>query len=308
MKYTTQSLRVESVSRQQAKEFLDYRYAYQRPMRPHWVKFLANEMKEGRFMQTAEIHIMYCNGEPQLINGQHTCAAIIEYGNPVLVTVRKSSTSEPGQVALMYSFGHDNGRKRTFTDALGAYNLGEQFGAGSHQVERTAAAMKFMRDGFNSESSKTVLTDIVAAMGDWLPYAQMFWNNVTVPAGELSRIRTGIAKMSVLSVLLVTYRYKLHEARDFWGGIVSPGLNDADPRWYARRVIGESIMRGNYQSKQSNKPEFIARRLSKCWNVFIEHKRMGQIPRMADIDPKARIVIAGTPYNGRQPAPPWWPE
>ncbi len=310
MGYTTQSIRVESVSPQEAERFLACKYVHQRKLSQPWAKFLANEMREGRFVQTAEIHIMYCNGEPHLVNGQHTCAAIIDYGKPVRVTVRKTSTGEPGQLALMYSFGHDNGRKRSFTDGLGAYNMGEQLGLGNYQTERVAAAMKFIRDGYGKPTryQAAPLTEIVDAMSDWAPYARMFWNNAMAPAGELQRIKTGIDKMSVLSVLLVTYRYKPLEAREFWVALISPGLDDADPRWYARRVVGESVQRANYDIGQAKTPEFVARRLAKCWGAFIGGKRMGQMPRVSDIDPKARIVIDGSPYNGRQPAPPWWPD
>lgn len=311
MGFTTNSLQIESVTPDKAREFLSYNYAHNRRLRQNWVKLLANEMREGRFMQTAEIHIMYCNGEPVLVNGQHTCNAIVMYGKPVRLTVRKTSTNEHGQVAMMYAFGHDNGRKRTFNDGLGAYNVDEEFGLGPQQTKNLAAALKFIRNGFNSRNvsgkEDVSVVEILDAMPEWVPHAKLFWNHAFAPEGELSRVRKAIQKQSILSVLLVTYRYSLPEAKAFWSGILSPGLLDTDPRWYARRSISESIAKSNQIQFVERMPEVVARRIAKCWNSFVIGKRMAQIPRLRDIDQSAPIVITGTPYTGRQPAPPWWP-
>ena len=310
MGYTSNSLQVETVTPDKASEFLNYNYAHQRKRNQAWVKYLANEMSEGRFMQTAEIHIMYCNGDPVLVNGQHTCAAIVEYGKPVRLTVRKTSTREPGQVAMMYAFGHDSGKKRTFTDGLGAYNIGEELGFGSHQVQRMAAALKFIRSGFGTDKryANPSIVEVLDNMPDWAPFGRMFWNNTSAPAGELQRIRKGAEKLAVLSLVLVTYRYQHSYANDFWTGILSPGIMDTDPRWYARRIIEDSIVKVNRQLDAGRKPEYVSRRIAKCWGAYVNGNRMGQIPRLNDITPNAAIVIAGTPYTGRQPAPPWWPD
>ncbi len=310
MGFITNSLQIESVTPDKAREYLGYNYAHNRKVRPGRVQFLANEMREGRFMQTAEIHIMYCNGDPVLVNGQHTCNAIAMYGKPVRLTVRKTSTSEHGQIAMMYAYGHDTGMKRTFNDGLGAYNVGEELGIGPYHVDRLAAAIKFIRNGFGkpTRGKDVPLTEVIEMMHVWAPHARMFLKTITVPSGELTRIRGAVEKQAVFSILLVTYRYSLDIARDFWSGILSPGLLDTDSRWFARRAIEESILRNNRYALGSRDPEIVARRLAKCWGSFVTGKRMGQIPRIADINPNAPILIAGTPYNGRQPAPPWWPE
>ena len=112
--------------------------------------------------------------------------------------------------------------------------------------------------------------------------------------------------MAVLSLVLVTYRYQHSYANDFWTGILSPGIMDTDPRWYARRIIEDSIVKVNRQLDAGRKPEYVSRRIAKCWGAYVNGNRMGQIPRLNDITPNAAIVIAGTPYTGRQPAPPWW--
>lgn len=311
MGFTNNSIAVESVHPEKAKEILKYNYAHQRKLNQNWVKFLANEMREGRFMPTAEIHIMYRNGEPVLVNGQHTCNAIVMYGKPVRVTVRKTSTSEVGQVAMMYAFGHDNGKKRTFTDGLGAYNISEEIGLGNTHTQYLATALRHINSGFRQDSwtsrNYVALTDLLEVIPEWSPYAKMFWDNTPAPSGSLTRVKKTIRKQGFLSVLLVTYKYQTHLARDFWSGIVQTGIDDTDPRWYARRIIEDSIARkaGVHGFSSS----MLSRMIAKCWGSFVNGKHMLQAHRIKDIGSEtAPIVIVGTPYTGRQPAPPWWPD
>ena len=310
MGFSTDSLRVETVTPDKAREFLSYNYAHQRKLRPAWVKYLTNEMQEGRFMPTAEIHVMYRNGEPVLINGQHTCNAIVAYGKPVRATVRKTSTGEVGQIAMMYSLGHDNGMKRTFSDGLGAYAVADTIELGPEYTQRLATAIRHIRAGFTSDSriktvSPATLAEMVNALPVYAPAAKFFWNNVTAPAGDFSRIRSSISKRGTLSVLVVTYRYRQQDAHKFWEAMVNPGLSDNNPIWYARRAIEDSM---NQRGKgYSVKPEMLSRMLAKCWNNYLSGTPMKQAVRKSDIDEVAPIVISGTPYNGRQPAPPWWP-
>lgn len=311
MGFSNTYLKVESVTPEQAKEFLAVKYAHQRRARPHWVKHLAREMAEGRFMPSAEIHVMYVNGEPALINGQHTCMAIVEYGKPVRVTVRKTSTSEMGQIAMYYAFGHDNGVKRTFKDGLGAYNISEEIGLGSHYVELVSTALRHIRANFREDGrgragvSPMPLTEMVELLPAWSEYGKMFWDNTPAPAGELTRVKRSVGKRGALSVLLVTYRYQVSKAREFWSGIVSPGLTDNDPRWYARRVIEDAARAPGRAYTMS--PAMLSRLLAKCWNNYTNGLTMGQSPRRSDIDENAKIVILGTPFNGKQPNPPWLP-
>lgn len=304
MGFTMNSLQIETVTPDKAREYLGYNYAHNRPLRQTWVKHLANEMSEGRFMPTAEIHVMYCNGEPVLVNGQHTCNAIALYGKPVRATVRKSSTTEHGQVAMMYSFGHDNGIKRTPRDGLSAYNIGEELDLGSQRINDLAAALRHIRLGFRGEGEFTKATpmplpETIERMHEWVIYARMFW-------GELSKdtIKTTASKRGSLSVAMVTYRYQYDNAKLFWNGILAPdGLAWNDPRVVARRAIEDSKGTRGVRSLSSG---ILSRQLARCWRGFVNGEMMAQKPKQ--IDAAAAIVIVGTPYNGRQPAPPWWPD
>lgn len=309
MSMTIQSLQVESVTPEKAREFLRCNYKHNRPPRKHHIEFLAREMQEGRFYSTAEIHLAYCNGEPVLVNGQHTCAAIIKYGKPVRVTVRKSSTSEHGQIAMLYAFGHDTGLRRTFNDGVGAYNLEEQTGLGRHEIEPTATAMRHIRAGFLKEITnapmdgrilKPSIAEIVEHMDEWAPYAKFFFGVIDNGDKKLRRLAS---KRGALSVAMVTMRYQPERAIDFWRQVFEPtGLEWEHPCIVTRRVIEASK---SIVGSQGVTPSRLSRQLARCWLAYWNGEKMGQLPKVAD--ETSAIFIAGTPFNRRQPAPPWWP-
>ncbi len=312
MGFTTNSINVESVTPEKAKEFSSYNYPHNRPRREHWIKYLANEMREGRFMPTAEIHIVYRNGEPILVNGQHTCAAIQLYGKPVRVTVRKSSTNEIGQVAMMYAYGHDNGIKRTFVDGLGAYNIAEEYGIGPTRLAQLNAALRHIRSGFTDDSRSAngkmieppSITEMVDAIPSWIPYLRMFWDGIEAKF-DGGKVKGLCAKRGALSVVLVTMRFQTERAREFWQGVVEmDGLMTTDARFVARRVL-ENSKTMPYSSKKTT-PAKLSRELARCWRGYIDGEKMSQVPKL--IREGDVFVLAGTPYNGKQMPPPWWPE
>lgn len=312
MGYSTTSINVESVSPDKAREFISYNYAHNRPVRPHWVKYLANEMREGRFLSTAEIHIAYRNGEPVLINGQHTCSAIMMYNKPVRVTVRKTSTTETGQIAMLYAYGHDNGMKRTFVDGLGAYNIGEELGIGPSRLSELNAALRHIRSGFGEDArsqrkgaqTPPSITEMVEVIPAWAPYFHMFWNQIEARTAG-GKIKALCSKRGSLSVVLVTLRFQPEKAREFWQGVVElDGMMVNDPRNIARRVL-ENSKSMPYTAKKVSSAT-LSRELARCWKGFMDGETMKQVPK--GIKEGSTFVLVGTPYDGKQPDASWWPE
>lgn len=309
MGFTMNSLQVESVTPDKAREFLLCNYKHNRPLRQGHVAFLAREIQEGRFMPTAEIHLVYCNGEPVLVNGQHTCAAIIKSGKTVRITVRKSSTQEHGQIAMMYAFGHDTGLRRTFNDGISAYNIEEQTGLTRTQVESSATALRHIRYGFNKEFSQTSksapikpsVTEIVDRLvSEW---GSFFRRVFDVTLDHDKEIRSLLAKRGSLSVAVVTMRYQPEKAITFWRRVVAPdGLEWNHPCIMTRRVLEEARSKPGANSVT---PQKLSRQLARCWLADWQNELLHQIPRVTD--ESAPIKIVGTPFTGRQPAPPWWP-
>ena len=300
MDFATNSLRVESITPEKADEYLACNYAHNRPRRQHHVLFLANEMRHGRFMSTAEIHLMFRNGEPVLVNGQHTCAAIIEYGKPVTVTVRKTIAKDAGQIALAYAFGHDTGLRRSFSDAVGAYNLAETVGLSTTQVNALATAIRHIKSGFDKDRAggQAVLNispaDVVEYIYEWAGDAKILFNVVSRCDGNISRL---LEKRGALSVAIVTIRYQPEKALEFWRGIAMPdGLAWTDPRMTARRKLEESKSKA---SVHGITPWRLSRQLARCWNAFYRDEPLSQVKVSDD---QAPMVLLGTPYNGKQPS------
>jgi hypothetical protein len=294
MGFSTSSLQVELVTPEKAGQFLSYNYANNRRVRQPWVDYLVREMQAGRFMSTAEIHVMYRNGEPVMVNGQHTCRAIMKYGKPIRVTVRKSTTNETGQIAMAYAFGHDSGIRRSFTDGMNAYNLSEQTGLSAWVIDSLVGAVKFVMHGFNGKRTggafvKESPADMVKYVLAFAPAMKMFDVHV-MPCEKqlLKRLR----QRRVLSVALLTFYYQPEKASDFWRQVANPDrlvLDDA--RVTARRYIENSVSRP--QDEEAKTP----RRIARCWRAFYEGN---SIERVQGINPMSAIVIAGTPYNGKQ--------
>lgn len=299
MDFATNSIRVESVTPEKAAEYLQCNYTHNRKPRKHHVAYLANEMRCGRFMPTAEIHLMFRNGEPVLVNGQHTCAAIVEYGKPVTVTVRKTVVREVGQIALAYAFGHDTGLRRTFNDAMGAYNLAEQTGLTQDQVQALAGALRHIKGGFNVEHGhgrdrkKMSPADLVDDIYAWSHEAKLLFLTAAWTDSKITRL---LNKRGVLSVAIVTFYYQPEKATEFWRGIVMPdGLSWSDPRMTARRALENSKGKA---STQGITPQRLSRQLARCWNAFYREESLSLIKVL---DENGQISLLGTPYNGKQP-------
>lgn len=298
MDFAVNSLRVESITPEKAAEYLQHNYAHNRRLRKHHVDFLANEMRGGRFMPTAEIHLMFRNGEPVLVNGQHTCAAIIKYGKPVLVTLRKTLTSEAGQVAMTYAFGHDTGLRRTFNDAMGAYNLADATGLTHSQVEALSSAVRHIKTGFtktrNGEGEiKHSPADIVEYIYAWAADVKVLFATTAYCDRHITKL---LEKRGALSIAIITIRYQPEKALDFWRGIAAPdGILWADPRMTARRNLEDSKGKAGASAVTASR---LSRQLARCWNAYFKGEELKQTKVT---DEGAPMVLLGTPYNGKQP-------
>lgn len=301
---STISLSITSVTPEMAEEFLKANFIHNRKLQDLHVQFLANEMKLGRFLSTAEIHVMYRNGEPILVNGQHTCAAIIKYGKPVTVTVRKTVVKEPGQIAMTYAFGHDTGLKRQFGDAINAYDLAPEIGLTTQQVTLLAAAINYIKNGFTSSTSggsgtrRIAPVDLMEDVRRWSAEAKIFLNTIQWSGRTGTREFARIArKRASFSIALVTLYYQPDKAIEFWQGIARPdNLMYSDPRFTARTKIEQSM--SSRGTDYAVNPARLSRQLAACWNAYM---RGGDLSKVYPRRETELIVISGTPYNGKQP-------
>lgn len=296
MGFSNNSLQVETVTPEKAAEFLKANYAHNRRYKPAWVEYLAREMREGRFMSTAEIHIMYRNGEPVMINGQHTCRAIIMYGKPVRVTVRRTTTTEVGQIAMAYAFGHDTGIRRSFMDGMNAYGLAEQTGLIAEVVNKLTGAILYMRQGFvTGKRWGTQLKDSPAEMVSYVLFfapTMTLFNTIVMPCDKsfLRKLR----RRSSLSVALLMLYYQPEKAIEFWSQLAHPDrLEWNDPRVTARRYIETA----NFHKQERDEEAKLTRQIARLWRAFCEGKPLQQVGGLTESAP---LALEGTPFTGKQ--------
>lgn len=304
MEMATNSIGIESMTPERAADILRYNYRHNRPIRKNHVQYLLNEMKCGRFLSTAEVHVAFDRGVPNLINGQHTLSAIVLFGKPVKVTLRKSIVTENGQLAMVYAFGHDTGLRRTFTDAMGAYDVGGIVGLGSKHINKLASALRFIKRGFfhggRSQGMDIAQSpaDIVEDVYNWAGEMHIY---IRALSGMQRNAVEGFLRQSTLSVALITLRYQPEKAIDFWSGAAKPdNIAYKDVRAGLRRMLDNSKSRPGSHLRDTA-TDVLARKCARWWSAFYanESLEMARVPMGKETAP---IVIAGTPYNGNQSA------
>lgn len=301
------SIEVRFVSPEEAAEFLKHNFAHQRFLRNKYVKALEKEIKAGRLLSTAEIHILHHGDQMVMINGQHTCNAIVKHGQAVQVTVRHTSVENEDEIAFIYAYGHDNGLKRSHADALAAYNLSSKFGIPQKKTGELASAMRHIYAGFgwdtkNGTSNSTPVIEIKDQMGYW---ADTMIEVFELPAPR-SRVHATFFQRSYLSVALVTMRWQPEKATEFWTGVFNPtGLVWEDPRAVCNRML-EKLIDAPGHHKSSDMPEK-SRKVAACWNAYWNETTLKQAPRISPEACALPIKILGTPYDGKQKAW-WWPD
>ncbi len=307
----TVSIGVEWVTPEQADEYLKINFEHQRRVRTHHVAFLEREMQAERFVEVAEVCIVHVGDRQSMINGQHTCRAIIKHGKPERVTVRHMDAETDDDVAFLYSYAFDNGIKRTFGDGLGAYAMAELYDLKSKATDDIASALRHICAGFDWDKRdggtlQTPLVDVIAQMPYWVDAYRTF---AGLKVGSGGRVRKTAFKRAVLSVALVTLRYQPETATEFWtSGLTQEMLMLEDPRARLYKVLLDSIQAPSSNGKRTVDMPELSRLVALCWNKYFDGETMKRMPAIKKEFIHAPIVIAGSPFDGKQPKAPWWPD
>lgn len=290
---------LEAITPEKAQELLKCNYGRNRKYRPAHMRYLANEMRNGRFLPTATVHTISINGQPTLINGQHTLRAIIEYGRPVTVTYIRSVTDNPGDLALYFSVGHDVGLGRTLADATNAYDITGETGLRPSYVTKLASALRFVAYGFQPKAGGTyVKWAVIDLVEKCLVWQNEMLDMLSAIRGGDTHVSSLLLKQAILSVGLMTLYYDHDRAFGFWQAVAKPDeLSTAHPAYRFRVKAMESTFKYGLVAEPIPSPK-LARYAAKAWNNFIDGKDGNLVVRNDSI--RSPIVIKNTKFDGNQ--------
>lgn len=296
-------LSIESVTPKQAEEWL-LGNGLNRPYRADHVKYLASEMREGNFANTAEIHLFDDGDCVHVANGQHTMKAIIEFGNPVQVTVRRSSGT-PDECKMIKTVGHDKGKARTAHDSLVFYDVAGSCTIGKGYINKIGTAIRFAISNFDNRSGGSSLRVSDLYIVQTIPLWEsefVLLREATMPCSH--EMHNSLTRSDALSLALLTFYYQPEKAKDFWSGVASGvNLDEGDPRL---KTI-QYMMQSKYGRTRSRleKPNVTARKLIYTWNKFFNDEQMLRNIPSGKMDFRAPVCIYGTHYTGKQPSSMW---
>ncbi len=296
------TLSIETVTPEQANEWLTAN-GTNRPHRIDHVHYLAGEMREGRFTNTAEIHLFDDGNCKHVANGQHTMLAIVEYGKPVQVTVRRSSGTSD-ECRIIKTVGHDKGRGRTIHDSMVFFDVASSCGIGKGYINKIGAAIRYAMGNFGEQSKRYVRVSdlyIVQTVPLWEDEF-ILMRDATMPCSH--DMHNSLTRSDALSLVLLTFHYQPEKARQFWGGIASgANLDEDDPRIKAIGILRNSKYSGNRTRQE--KAHVTTRKLIYTWNKFFNDEQMVRNISGKGVDWLAPVCIYGTHYTGKQPANMW---
>lgn len=270
-----------------------YRYPHQRPLRPHRVSVLAQEMRAGRFaLTTIDLRTIENTGQTFLINGQHRLHAIIEAGLEIPMVVVRHRVDSMEAVARDYAV-FDTHSKRSHKDALQAYDLTEETGLTLSQLRILGQTAPFLLSGFRisavrRESLGQSPVERIDFIRAWANTAVLAFTSIG--AAEHRRVNR-IYNAGTFAVALVTMRYQPDKAERFWRRVAAnDGLRQGEPEMKLVEYLTD------YRAYNSRDPR-LPRAVAACWNAAYE----GRSLRLIKVnDPNGPIRIAGTPFKGTE--------
>ena len=248
-----------------------------RPVRPWWVTYLANQMKQGLFSPVATVVLAKVGDQVCIVNGNHTLRAIVQSGVTITIPVEKFTYQTDEEVRHLYATA-DHGLARTRTDSYRAYDVPHLIGVTHSDARSLGSAVLFMMNDYGrirQSSRKVSDTDLLAAMKPWIP---AFGKLIAVTGNSHGNpwYKRVIRRSSVCAIALITMQYQHDMAHRFWGSVID-GTNFAhkqSPALRLREYLTETIPasgRGN-SGKIMEQQDLMAKKVAHCWNLYYLNK------------------------------------
>ena len=274
----------------QAGEILrKYNYEKQRPLDRAHAEMLGLCMANGQFKKFTNIDFAVLDGEPILVNGQHTCWAIAKGSTAVPLAIQFHRVDDTAQLETLYS-QYDNGRRRTLRDNMGA--IGEELDMKSREFNQLGSAVRFLNHGFrhsNARDTANMLREaqdaefIKSLMRNYASEGRMYFDAIGKAPGANSGL---FFRHAVVAVGLVTFRFQPIAATEFWSAAaLDDGLRVGDP---CKSLINWLRLNSVNRTKELQHRAAIA-----CWNAHFAGRTLNRIYPATD----ASLRMAGTPLD-----------
>lgn len=272
-----------------------HNYEKQRPFSTKHAQRLAEAMRRSEFREYTSIDFAVLNGEPILINGQHTLRAISVFASSFWLSAHLHKASTAKDVERLYDT-FDIGRTRTIRDVMGS--TGEDLGLMVKERDALATAVGHINLGLRPAGGKDDPVRIYESksfglkkslMFEWANEAKTFFRAIDPAPGFNKEL---FYRGHVLAVALLTIRHAGESACDFWSGTaIDDGLRNGDPR---KALI--NWLRNNPAAKSVGLQH---RAAIACWNAWHKDRTLNKVYP----DTKGALKILGTPIEiteGRQ--------
>lgn len=277
-------------------------YELQRSTSPIHIEELAEEMEAGRFQEGTTIDIAELGERFFLINGRHTCSAIVKSGLAQRLCVKKHRVSNEREVGAIYA-RLDIQKTRTPFERLRALGVADSFDLNQHEISAINGGLKLILAQFRNQPSSKIQTRSVdraifksaerwaEGFDEYRHQIQQFKEaiNFEEQVGERRRfLRTGVT-----AIALVTLRHQGKKAWDFWASAAADdGLRAHSP---AHRLnMWLHVNRARSGGAALNQARYIA----SCWNAHYEGRQLRKVyPADSGL---IGITIKGTPFKARR--------
>jgi hypothetical protein len=286
---------IVQITPRMAREWLaEYRYEFQRVIRPTHVEYLASEMIAGRF-EVCQITFCDFNGRLFLVDGQHRLHAIANSGTPIEQFVYTEPANSFDEVAENY-YRRDIGITRSEADMHKPAQLEKRTGLTPTKICAVSSAAKLIMGGFAPgvfsvklpyQRSRDIRKNAILDLSDSATvYFESIYDNSTL-------IQKALLRFACVSVGIVTSRYAPEIATAFWKEVaLNDGLRKGAP---AKALIESYLLRPT----NNLSPAYQARLIAAAWNAYYEKRGLSHLVLTKETMIRP-IRICGTPYNGKK--------
>lgn len=271
----------------------DAHYEGQRPVHPHHVTLLAEDMRRDRWTPGSQLCFGRLHNQIYLINGRHRMTAVVQAGREIEFQILVLDVASPEQLAALYYRFDRRQRGRSDAEVLSALGVAEAH----HLTKRMTKTVfdgaliigfEFQRPNYQLDPVAVRSDDArLEAASSWWKFGAIYERLIMAAPGKIkSKLYLG----QVAAVAMVTIKHQPEKAEAFWGGLAkNDGLRRGDPR---STLITDLLTRpANVGGKLA--AAIVA---ASAWGAFYEKREVQHLKVMEG----STVRIAGTPFDGRR--------